>query len=96
MKVAWTVRALRDLRAVREYIALDDPEASKRVAVRFLESVERLIDCPASGGYGRLPDTREIVVSGTPFFIPYRVSGETIEILGVIHSARNWPESEKS
>ena len=27
-----------------------------------------------------------------PQFLPYRIKGETVEILGVIHGARRWPE----
>ena len=36
--------------------------------------------------------THELVVSGTPYLVPYRVRGETVEILHVFHSARKWPE----
>lgn len=39
-----------------------------------------------------LPNTRELVIPGTPYFLPYRVKGDVVQILGVIHEARKWPE----
>ena len=33
-----------------------------------------------------------MVVSGTPYIVPYRVHRETVEILRVFHAARKWPE----
>jgi len=36
--------------------------------------------------------TRELVVSGTPYVLPYRIVGNTVHILRVFHSARRWPD----
>ena len=91
MRIEWSERAGRDLRAVRRYIAQANPQAARAVALTILEAVERLAEFPASGRPGRLPNTRELVVPGTPFIIPYRVSAEVVEILAVIHGARRWP-----
>lgn len=91
MRIAWTVRASSDLRSVRAYIAQDNPGAAKATAAWILDSVERLTEFPASGRQGRIPNTRELVINGTPFILPYRVKGEVIEILGVMHGARKWP-----
>jgi toxin ParE1/3/4 len=41
---------------------------------------------PRMGRLGRLSGTRELVISKTPYVVPYRVQGETIELLRVIHS----------
>jgi len=41
---------------------------------------------------GRVPGTRELVVTGTPYIVAYRVRDETVEILRVFHAARKWPE----
>jgi toxin ParE1/3/4 len=59
---------------------------------RIATSVERLATHPALGRTGRVPGTRELVVSGTPHLVAYRVRGETVEILRVFHGARKWPE----
>ncbi len=80
------------LRQAERFIAKDNPRAAVETAERIIDAVERLKEFPASGRPGRLPHTREFVVPGTPFFLPYRVKGEAVEILGVIQGARRWPE----
>lgn len=93
MKLLWSPTALAHLRQAKAYIAEENPQAAAETAARILEAIERLQEFPASGRPGLLPHTRELIVPGTPLFLPYRVIGETIEILGVIHGARKWPES---
>ena len=96
MRIAWTVQAVRDLRSVRTFIARENPRAAKAIADRIIGAVEQLGAHPASGRPGRLPNTRELVIPGTPFIVPYRVSENGVEILGVIHGARRWPEGAPS
>ena len=92
MQVRWLRRALNNLDEEAAYIARDDPGAAARIVERIVTSVERLGAHPVSGRPGRVPGTRELVVSGTPYLVPYRVRGETVEILRVFHGARKWPE----
>ncbi|MGB8411937.1 MAG: type II toxin-antitoxin system RelE/ParE family toxin [Candidatus Binatus sp.] len=92
MRVRWLRRALRNLDEEAEYIARDDPDAAAQIVDRIATSVERLATHPALGRTGRVPGTRELVVSATPYVVPYRVRGETVEILRVFHGARKWPE----
>ena len=93
MRVRWLRRALRNLDDNAEYIARDNPDAAARIVERIATSVERLTTHPASGRPGRVPATRELVIAGTPYLVPYRVRGATVEILRVFHAARKWPES---
>lgn len=65
--------------------------AARRVVERIQEAVEHLASQPSLGRQGRVPGTRELIVPGTPFIIPYRLKEETIEILDVLHAARRWP-----
>ncbi len=92
MRIRWVRAALRNLDQAATYIAEDDPRAAVRMIGQVRDSVERLGRHPALGRPGRVPGTRELVVPGTPFVIPYRVRGNTIEILRVFHGARRWPE----
>ena len=92
MTIVWSADAIGDLRALRAYIAEFDPTAATNVAQRILEAVEVLKDFPGIGRVGRKANTRELVVPGTPYFIPYRVTGERVEIIAVIHGARNWTD----
>lgn len=91
MGITWTKPAVADLKALRAHIAAENPQAAGRVAATILESVERLTAFPASGRPGQKPDTRELVIPGTPYFIVYRVRRESVEILRVIHGSRRWP-----
>jgi plasmid stabilization system protein ParE len=55
--------------------------------------VEYLADHPDLGRAGRVRGTRELLIAGTPYIVAYRVVGNRLRILSVIHSARRWPQS---
>ncbi len=92
MKIVWTQLALQDLHQVRNYIAVDSPQAADETMKRIGEAVETLILHPNLGRLGRVRGTRELIVVGTPYLIPYRIKKTRIEILAVIHGSRRWPE----
>jgi toxin ParE1/3/4 len=54
-------------------------------------SVERLATSPGLGRPGRVTGTRELVIVGTPYIVPYRVKADVIQIITVLHGARRWP-----
>lgn len=91
MTARWTRLALADLTAARDYIAKESPEAAGRVVERIEGSVKNLGRHPALGRPGRVEGTRELVVPGTPFFVAYRICGDSIEVLALVHGARRWP-----
>ena len=94
MIVAWTARAIEDLRAAYQYIAIDNPSAAKRVVEAVFDAVNgQLTTFPESGRIGRVEGTRELVVANSPFIVPYRIKDNVIEVLGVHHASRRWPES---
>ncbi len=93
MDIIWLDRARREVIHIREYIAMDNPRVAQQVARRILESAEKLRTTPNIGRPGRLYGTRELVITGTPFIILYRVRDGVIEILRIIHGARRWPDS---
>jgi toxin ParE1/3/4 len=92
MKIIWTAQALRDLLMVREHIEKDNKDAAARIAARLRASAKRLAIHPETGRPGRVGSTRELVVSGTPYILPYRIRQGRLEILAVIHGAQEWPE----
>lgn len=93
MKLRWTAPALRDLEAIGDYIARDNPAAADRIVARILDRAALLVDHPRAGRAGRVPETREMVVPDTLFILPNRVKGDVVEVLAVFHGARQWPES---
>ncbi len=92
MQVVWFKRAIEDLQSVRHYIAQDRPVAAQQIVARIKETVSLLSEQPDMGRPGRVPNTKELVVNRTPYTLPYRVRDNRIEILGVLHAARRWPE----
>ncbi len=93
MKVVWTRRAVDDLSQVRRFIGAENTEAARAVAARVVEAVQLLAQHPAMGRPGRVARTRELVVTGTPYILPYRVTAGVLEVLRVLHASRKWPKS---
>lgn len=91
MDVVRRTRAYADLYALRSYIARDDPPAADRIARRLHDAAARLATFPHRGRPGRRRGTRELVISGTPYFVVYRVRGSSAVILRVLHGAQRWP-----
>ena len=92
MIIKWLEDAIGDLKALRHYIAQDKPSAANRTAKKILHAVDLLTEQSGIGRPGRVPGTRELIISGTPFIVPYRIKNNTVEILRVLHGAMQWPE----
>ena len=92
MTSVWVAQAVRDLLLIRRYIEKDNRGAAMRVARRLRDAANGLATHPEMGRPGRVGSTRELVVPGTPFILPYRVRRDRVEILAVIHGALEWPE----
>jgi toxin ParE1/3/4 len=92
MEIRWQRTALSDLEAIQDYLLERNPPAALRLVSELREAALSLVEHPNRGRPGRVPGTRELVVSGTMYLIPYRVRGEVIEILRVFHGARKWPD----
>ncbi len=93
MKISWSSQALEDLAHLQAYIAKDSPAAAQRVALKIIMDVELLLpNHPALGRPGRIAGTRELVISKTPYIVPYRISNGVLQILRVYHGSRRWPD----
>ena len=90
MKIIWTELALFDPDQAREYTMANSPNAAARTIDRIEKSLEALQEFPKMGRLGRVSGTRELVISETPFILPYRIQPNHIEILAVIHGAQRW------
>ncbi len=80
--------AQADLDDIWETIARDDVEAAGRVLSALRERFPRLADFPGLGRTsGYAPDLRRFAVP--PYVIFYRPSESGIEVVRVLHGARN-------
>jgi toxin ParE1/3/4 len=91
MKVVWSSRAVRHLTALRKYIAKDSERSAAGVAKRILDAVDIVKTQPEMGRPGRVLGTRELVIPGTPYVIPYRIRRERLELIAVFHGRQKWP-----
>jgi len=92
MEIIWREVALDSLERARAYIAPDNPAAAARVRERILRAVRNLADMPNMGRPGRVEDTRELIVSGTPYIVAYTVLDNQVIILAVQHGTQEWPD----
>ncbi|MCC7267133.1 MAG: type II toxin-antitoxin system RelE/ParE family toxin [Caulobacteraceae bacterium] len=91
MRVVWTRPAQADLLALLRHIAEDSYANAVSVDERIHAAADRLEQLPKRGRLGSIAGTRELVVPRTSCHLVYRVGAERVEILRVIHGARDWP-----
>ena len=91
MQIRWVRLALHDLEEIAGFISQDNPEAAKQLVKRIWDAAQILPEHPHSGRAGRVLGTRELVIGGTQYMLPYRVVGDEVQILRVLHGARKWP-----
>ena len=89
--VKWLKLALDDIQSIAEYISKDDPEIAQSVVMAIWDATENLSYFPGRAKAGRVPETKELILTSLPYFIAFRVRNKTVEILRVIHTSRNWP-----
>jgi len=92
VKVEWSALAMEDRDRIFDYIESESPKAAIQVDIRIEEQVDQLAQFPELGRLGRIEDTRELVISQTSYVVPYRVYGNVVRILRVLHCAQQWPE----
>jgi toxin ParE1/3/4 len=92
LRVRWLKRALLDLDEAEAFIAQDNPSAASGIVEKIVNAATLLKDQPGLGRAGRVPGSKELVVPGTPYIVPYRVKDDTIQVLRVYHTSRKWPD----
>ncbi len=56
--------------------------------MRFIRTVSLLKNQPGLGRAGCVLGTKELVVPGVPYIVPYRVKDNCLQILRVYHPSR--------
>jgi toxin ParE1/3/4 len=91
VRVRWLATAVGDLERIESWVAERNTLAAVDTIEAVLAAVERLADFPALGRPGRVQQTRELPVTGTPFLVVYKVRAEDVAVIRVLHGARRWP-----
>lgn len=92
MRLEWSAFAIEDRDAIFDYIEEDRQRAAVVVDDRIRTQVRQLLQFPETGRPGRIEGTRELVISRTPYIAAYRITGDTVRILRVLHGAQLWPD----
>jgi addiction module RelE/StbE family toxin len=91
MRVEWTRKALSNLDNAVEYIAADNPTVAHKVAQKIWNSTQLLTKQPGMGRPGRVTGTRELIITGLPYVVPYIEKDGIILILRILHTSMKWP-----
>lgn len=93
MKVRLSSLASQHLQAAYDYLQASSPAAAKSQLKRIFDALDSLQRFPYLGRKGRVIGTLELVVPRTPYIVAYAVVGNEVQVLAVLHGARQWPES---
>ena len=89
-RLVWRPMALANRDAIMVHIAQDNPTAAIDLDIEFEAKAENARLRPKLYKAGRVKGTREIVVRPN-YVMVYRVAGDLVEVLRVLHSAQQWP-----
>ena len=92
MEVVWLEEATRDLKEIGRFIAKDDAAAAYRVLTKIKAAADSLQHNPQMGRPGRVKKTRELIIPGLPYILPYTIRNKQSRILAVMHTSRKWPD----
>ena len=87
MKIAYTKRALADLKRIQAYTKKHSPRGAARIGARIRKRIGDLLQFPDQGALLERGGRRMLVVTQTPYLVVYRVTAD-IEILAVLHSSQ--------
>lgn len=91
MKLRWLELADQQFAQILDGIAADNPDAADRFELRILKAVEHLPTFPDAGRAGRVTGTRELIIGDHPYIVVYRAIPGFVEVLSILHAARQWP-----
>ncbi|MGH8032407.1 MAG: type II toxin-antitoxin system RelE/ParE family toxin [Luteimonas sp.] len=90
LPIRWNAKALDELDAIAGYIAQFNPIAAEGLQDLIEASVLPLSEHPYLYRLGRVAGTREMVAHPN-YIVVYRVLADQVEIVGVLHAAREYP-----
>lgn len=91
MRIRWTNPALEDFKTISYRIEQQRNLATaNRVCRHIYDAVQTLRHHPHTGRPGAEENTRELVITKSPYIATYRLQAQTIEILHIWHGAQDW------
>jgi toxin ParE1/3/4 len=93
MRVEWQAAALVNLADILDDISEESPQGAAKLSAEIQSKTARLEQNPKLYRAGRERGTRECVVTEN-YLLVYRIGGDTVQIVRLLHTRRQWPESK--
>lgn len=90
MRINWSEKALAEAESIVNYIFAENPVAALETDDLIRHAVLILEQMPLAGKYGRVSNTRELVLNRN-YFIIYEIASDHVLILGVKHTRQQYP-----
>jgi toxin ParE1/3/4 len=81
-----------DTLSIWKYIAQDNMNAADRMIDRLTAAFERIAMYPETGERYEHPKGELRIVTESPYLIFYKIAGDEIDIVRVLHGARRWED----
>jgi toxin ParE1/3/4 len=91
MIIEWLPAAEIYFVAIVDFIAEDNPQVAIEQGNEIETQIDGLSVHSQRGRKGRVKGTRELVIVRTPYIAAYRIIAEKLQILRILHGARQWP-----
>ena len=91
MDLRWSQDAADDLERITDFLFENVPERAAELIRTLYNAPAILLTFPHRAGSGKKEGTRELVLTALPYIVVYRVEGDMIEILRILHGAQKWP-----
>jgi addiction module RelE/StbE family toxin len=90
VKLVWSPQSIEDRKQIYAFISEHDQQAADELDGLFRKQANLLLAFPEMGKPGRVTATRELVVH-THYILVYACAEDTIAILTVLHTSRQYP-----
>ena len=91
MRIKWSSAAVADLPAITSGSSTTGDREGEPDSPPHLRSGPESANDALGGCYGRLENTRELVIPRLPYPVVYQTFEECLIVLNVLHGAQRWP-----
>ncbi len=91
MQLRWTEEAADDLEHIAGYLLAHTPSRAQDLVRAVYDAPSDLLTFPNRGRQGKKEGTRELVLSPLPYIVVYKVLGDIIFVVRILHGAQKWP-----
>jgi toxin ParE1/3/4 len=90
MKLVWRESAIEQFEQITDHISAHNLEAAAGLQLTIASFAEHLPQHPFMFWRGRVAGTREAILHPN-YVLIYRVTADTVEIAGVVHTRQQYP-----